>query len=88
MTTLEDFYYGNIIPYDKDIKKDSKYKKHAKVLLESIDAFDEKLSGENRNCFQQIIEDIYRLNADNEKDSFTKGFCLGAQMMLEVMSFK
>ena len=52
MTTLENLYYGNIFPADKDIKRGSEYSKLINLSLRNEDKLVLTLSKEQKVIFK------------------------------------
>ena len=83
MTTLEDFYFGNIDPSEYRQSKDTKKKlaEMTKLLYElrsmlTTEQQKEKLE-QMENCQLSLI-------ALSEKDAFIEGFKLGVRMTTEI----
>ena len=83
MTTLEDFYFGNINPSDYRQKKDTK-----KKLSEMTDLLDELKSllttEQQKEKIEQIDNCQLSLIALSERDAFIEGFKLGVRMTTEI----
>lgn len=88
MTILEELYNGNIHPTEKHIKKGSTYQKINDQLAENLDKLMILLKDEEKCLFEKIEGDALQLGYISEKENFIDGSCLGAQMMLEIMSRK
>ena len=48
---LEELYFGNVMPFDRKVRRGSKVDKIAKIAEEKCDAFREKLSDELKKEF-------------------------------------
>ena len=83
MTTLEDFYFGNINPSGYKQKKDTK-----KKLSETTDLLDELKSllttDQQKEKMEQIDACQLSLIALSECDAFIEGFKLGVKMTTEI----
>lgn len=83
MTTLENFYFGNVNPSEYRQSKDTK-----KKLLEMTKFLDElrsKLTTEQqKEKLEQIENCQLSLIALSEKDAFIEGFKLGVRMATEI----
>ena len=81
---LEDLYYGNIAPYQRAVRPDSKVKK----LMQKQSDFESKLSEsfteEQREIFEQYLSVSADLLDANCLDSFVTGFRLGARFTHEI----
>ena len=83
MTTLEDFYFGNINPSEYRQSKDTR-----KKLSEMTSLFDELKKALTAKEQQEKLEKIdscqLSLIALSERDAYLKGFKLGVKMMSEI----
>lgn len=53
-TFLEQLYFGNVMPFDKSVRKDSKVDKLSKIAEAKSDRFREKLSDELKREFDNV----------------------------------
>ena len=88
MSILEELYNGNINPSEKFLKASGGYKKINQELNKHIDELMLHLNDEEKQLFQKIEDNIYQLNYISEKECFIEGFCLGAQIMREILEHK
>ncbi len=83
MTTLEDFYFGNITPSEYRQKKDTK-----KKLAEMTGLLDELKSllttEQQKEKIEQIDSCQLSLIALSERDAYLEGFKLGVRMATEI----
>ena len=83
MTTLENFYFGNINPSEYKQSKDTR-----KKLSELIELLDELKSLLTTDQQIEMIEQIDRcqlsLIALSERDAYIEGFKLGVKMTTEI----
>ena len=86
MKLFKDLALGNIQPMVRNFKKDSVYTK----LLAEVTARQEKLietlSPEQKALFDAASQAEIDLSVENDHGLFVKGFVLGAQMMLEILT--
>ncbi len=87
MTTLEDFYFGNITPSEYRQKKDTK-----KKLSEMTNLLDELKSlltdEQQKEKMEQIDSCQLSLTALSERDAYIEGFKLGVKMITEIYTDK
>jgi len=83
MKILEEFWYGNIHPTDRNIVTNSKMDRRLKLVVQNEQRLTELLSEEEWAAFQKFKESQDELSSVNERESFTLGFRLGARFMLE-----
>lgn len=88
MSTLEDFYYGNINPSSKFVKKGSEYKKLNKELIEYTDKLTALLNDEEKELYKKIERINYELEHISEKEYYIDGFCTATQLIIDIMNFK
>ena len=83
MTTLEEFYFGNITPSEYRQKKDTK-----KKLSEMTDLIDELkhllTTEQQKEKMEQIDSCQLSLIALSERDAYIEGFKLGVRMTTEI----
>lgn len=83
MTTLENFYFGNINPSEYRQSKDTKIKLSDMTKL--IDEFRSMLTTEQqKEKLEQIENCQLSLIALSEKDAYIEGFKLGVRMATEI----
>ena len=83
MTTLEDFYFGNVNPSEYNQSKDTK-----KKLAEMTKLLDELRSmlttEQQKEKLEQMENCQLSLIALSEKDAYIEGFKLGVKMATEI----
>lgn len=85
MTTQENLYYGNIIPFEVSIKKGSKYDSVNKLLIRHDEALTVTLTEQQKEMFKKFKEAKMDLLNLGERDAFIRGFSLGVQIIVEAM---
>ena len=88
MSILAEFYRGEINPSERFIKKESEYYKMSATLSDIIDEFIKLLNDEEYELFEKITDSISQIDSISEEECFTKGFCTGVKMILEVLNHK
>jgi len=86
MKRIKKLALGNLQPMTRNFKQDSVY---AGLLAEATmrqDRLIETLSTEQKELFDAANEATIDLSVENDKDLFVKGFVLGAQLMLEILT--
>lgn len=76
---IEEFYYGNIDPQARGIRKNSRLQKAMALLSKNEDLLTEKLTGEEKNLFLEYVNAWGEVLGTSEDDTFIVGFRLGAQ---------
>ena len=75
MDTIKELYYGNINPYERDVKPDSETDKLAKLVL--------RLYESEAETFGKLKDAWAELSCLNECDCFINGFKLGVRLTAE-----
>ncbi|MBE6708259.1 MAG: hypothetical protein E7578_03335 [Ruminococcaceae bacterium] len=86
MTILKELYNGNICPGEKFVKKSGEYQKLMIKLSGCVDKLIPMIGDEGRDLWDEIRETELSMEVISDRESFIDGFCIGARMMLEVMS--
>ena len=85
MDTLEDLYYGNLLPQEKVSKLDDEMKELIGLLnrneekLTATLSDEQKETFENKDCNREISEIC-------ERNAFLNGFRLGGRIIIEVVN--
>ena len=88
MSVLEDLYDGNINPYERYINPEGEYQRLNTQVTGKIEVLINSLSSEEKQQLDEIIDSFAAIGYISEKENFIEGFCLGAKIMLEIISFK
>ena len=79
MTFLDDLYYGNIKPADKEFVKNSEFDKALKIFLSSKNELSSML--DKNKTFTELINSHNELLAVTGLENFKTGFRLGVKMI-------
>jgi len=79
MNFLEDFYYGNIDPQARGVRRNSKLDKVVALLVKCEELLSEKLTREEKQLFLAYVSAYCELLSTCENNAFISGFRLGAQ---------
>lgn len=82
---IEELYYGNITPSDRDIVKGGTYSPLLHLLTRNEDDLTQILTPAQQEVFEKFKDCASELNDANEVTSFTVGFKLGMRLALEAM---
>lgn len=85
MTTLEDLYFGNINPNERDTKRGSRVDQLVKLMCKNEDALNNTLTEQQKEIFEKFKDAQRELSLLTERDAFKTGFILAARIMVEVM---
>lgn len=71
---LQDIYYGNAIPCQHDVRKDSDYAKRSLELLEMCDTLEKRLSADDKKLLNDITDMQGMLSETIVAESYIQGF--------------
>ena len=80
---IEDFYYGNIEPQEVNSELTPKLKKKLSNLAEKEEQLTARLTGEDKELFQDYVSAYIEFSTTSNADSFISGFRLGARFTYE-----
>ncbi len=82
---LEDFYLGNIVPYDKQMAANSELRRLVKRAADCESQLTERLNEEERKLLNTLINAQHEINRITALEDFILGFRLGVRLMAECM---
>ena len=85
MKILEELWYGNILPCDRDVAPKSRLQNLGGLIIRNEEELNPLLSEKAKKVFEKLKENQAEWTCLNECEVFTYGFRLGARIMLEVM---
>ena len=85
MTTLEDLYYGNISPWERDIKRGSRMDKLVQLICKNEDGLMSTLTEQQKETFERFKDCQSEICDITARQAFTDGFILATRIMVEVM---
>lgn len=83
---LESLFYGNICPVESIRATNPEYKLVSKEISKMIDAYQHKLSAEDFNELEKLIDLLGKSASMYAAATYSEGFRLGALIMVEVLS--
>jgi uncharacterized protein (UPF0335 family) len=83
---LEELYHGKVSPDEKVVSTDPKYRSIHRKISESISIWKEKLTDEDFNELEALLDLYHQACGMNMTASFASGFKLGTLIMIEVLS--
>lgn len=83
---LEELYYGNIRPNDKQFIRDTQFDKAMHVLSENEEKLTSLLEGQEKKLFLDLVNAQSEVNGVTAVESFINGFRLGARIAIEIMN--
>ncbi|MBQ8766248.1 MAG: hypothetical protein IJZ16_05530 [Clostridia bacterium] len=82
-STIEDFYYGNIELQEVNSELTPKLKNKLSALAEQEEQLTARLTGEDKELFQNYVSTYIEFSTTSNADSFISGFRLGARFTYE-----
>ncbi len=82
---LEDFYLGNIVPYDKRMAANSELRRLVKRVSDCETQLTERLNEEERKLLNALIDMQHEIDRITAVENFILGFRLGVRLMAECM---
>ena len=82
---IEELYYGNITPADRDVVRGGTYSHLLHLLSRNEEELTKTLTQAQQEVFEKYRDCATEINDANEITSFTIGFKLGMRLALEAM---
>lgn len=82
---LEDFYLGNIVPYDKRMTANSELRRLVKRVSDCETQLTERLNEEEQPLLDTLINAQHEIDRITAMENFILGFRLGVRLMAECM---
>ena len=86
MSVLEDLWYGNISPCERDIKRSSDYADALERIVQIEADLHARLNDEEKEHLERFVDCLNEMCCISEREMFVRGFTLGAKLILEVMT--
>ena len=83
--TLEDLYYGNITPYDRQIRSGTSLMKAMEQSHKCEEQLTKLLEGEAHSLLLRLINAENEIGSTLALENFILGFRLGARLILKVL---
>ena len=82
---LEDFYYGNITPGEKEMRPGSKLQRAVDTAAQCESQLAERLDEVNQALLTKLVKAQHEIDSITATENFILGFRLGTRMMVECM---
>ncbi len=82
---LEDLYFGNIMPYNKQMAENSELRRLVKRTADCESQLTERLNEEEQKLLNALINAQHEIDSITAMENFVLGFCLGVRLMAECM---
>ena len=84
-STLEDLFYGNIVPNERQITANSELQRMVKRAAECERALAEQLDEKDRHTLTALTSAQQEINSITAIENFIMGFRLGVRLIMECM---
>ena len=85
MNIIEDLYYGNISPCERDKKRGSRMDKLEKLICKNEESLMSTLTEQQKETFERFKDCQSEICDLTARQAFTDGFILATRIMIEVM---
>ena len=86
MNIIEELWYGNISPCERNFKKGSKYSELLGYIVRHEEDLKKRLNDEEIKILEKFTECTNEMYGIAEREAFVGGFTLGARIIIEVMN--
>ena len=86
MNILEDLWFDNISPWEREFKKDSPYAELLALVIRHQEDLLERLNDEEKEIFEKFADCTTEMHDLTEREAFVKGFTIGARIIIEVLA--
>lgn len=87
MSIIEDFFNGNIYPYEA-LKDSAEYRKALGCLNEYLEAVDNKFSNDKESMSDKMRQQISAMEYEHAMGAFALGLSLGMRFTYECCTLK
>ncbi len=86
MSIIEDLWYGNISPCERDIKRSSDYADVLERIVQHEKELNARLNDEEKEILERFVNYTNEMCCISEREMFVRGFTLGIKLIIEVMT--
>lgn len=86
MGIIDELWYGNINPCEREFKKGSTYSELLGYIVRHQQDLLKRMNDEEKEIFEKFTECTNEMYSMTEREAFVSGFTLGARIIIEVMS--
>lgn len=80
---LDELWYGNISPFEQCTRGDKRLKELLKLVARNREELDGTLTDKQKETMEKFEDCMNEMHSITERDAFSYGFRLGAQLMAE-----
>ena len=85
MSILEDLYYGNVSPCDRDVRRGSKVDELQNLVCQYEVELNQTLTEKQKEILEKFKDAYSEMYCYFERDMFAQGFTIATKIMIEVM---
>lgn len=82
---LEEFWYGNISPFEQSTSPNSEIKDLMKLMGQNHERLNQTLNNEQKETFEKYCDCAFEMHGLIEKEVFIYAFRLGGRMAIEML---
>ena len=86
MSIIGDLWYGNIAPWEREIKRSSDYADALERIVQLETDLHARLNDEEKEILEKFVNCTNEMCCISEREIFVQGFMLGAKLIIEVMT--
>ena len=86
MNIIEELWYGNLSPCERDFKRGSTYSELLGYIVRHEEDLQKRLNDEEKETLDKFTECTNEMYGIAEREAFVRGFVLGARIIIEVMT--
>ena len=83
MDIIKELWYGNVAPFEQCAKGDKQLKELLKLVARNKEELDAMLTDKQKETLEKFEENMNEMHGITERDAFSYGFRLGAQLIAE-----
>lgn len=83
---LKEIYHGNLRITEQ--RPTEEYRELFNRFVKTSEAFEASLSQQQKQIFQQLMDELSDAQCCYEEETFCTGFCLGTRLLLEAVQYE
>ena len=88
MNIIENLYYGNVSPCDRDVRRGSRVDELQNLVCQYEVELNSTLTEKQKETLEKFKDAYSELYCYFERDMFAQGFVLATKIMIEVQTYK
>ena len=87
MKTINELWYGNIVPFEQCTQGDKKLKEILTLMARNKEELDSTLTDKQKETLEKFEDCMNEMHNATERNAFSYGFRLGIHLMAESFIF-